>query len=106
MNRFVLPEGFEGWKRGDYVRIDTTTIVHFDMFANAANVEKLIGSGAYSINDVRAAAGQPKISEEWADKHWLTLNIGTMEAAARAAENGTEGGNSNETNVGNQTADG
>lgn len=98
--------GFEGWKRGDYVRIDTTTIVHFDMFANAANVEKLIGSGAYSINDVRAAAGQPKISEEWADKHWLTLNIGTMEAAARAAENGTEGGNSNETNVGNQTADG
>lgn len=92
--------------RGNYLRIDTTTIIHFDMFANAANVEKLIGSGAYSINDVRAAAGQDEINEDWANLHWLTLNIGTMESAARAAENGTEGGNANEANVGTQTAGG
>lgn len=100
--------GIDGWKQGDYLRIDTSSIIHFDMFANATNVEKLIGSGAYSINDVRIAAGQPKIDEEWANLHWLTLNIGTMEAAARAAENGTEGGNQNgaQSNVGNQTAGG
>lgn len=96
--------GMQKWKGGNYLRIDTTTIIHFDMFANAANVEKLIGSGAYSINDVRAAAGQDEIDETWANLHWLTLNIGTMENAARAAENGTEGGNANEANVGNQTA--
>lgn len=98
--------GMQKWKGGNYLRIDTTTIIHFDMFANAANVEKLIGSGAYSINDVRAAAGQDEIDEDWANLHWLTLNIGTMENAARAAENGTEGGNANEANVGNQTAGG
>ena len=94
--------GFEKWKRGNYLRIDTTTIIHFDMFANAANVEKLIGSGAYSINDVRAAAGQDEIDEDWARKHFLTLNISTIENAAWTAENETEGGNANESNVGNQ----
>lgn len=84
--------GFEEWQQGNFIQIDTTTIIHFDMFANAANVEKLIGSGAFSINDVLAAAGLPTIDETWANKHWLTLNIGTMEAAARAADNGKEGG--------------
>lgn len=100
--------GKEDWKKGKYLRIDTTTIIHFDMFSNAEKVEKLIGSGAYSINDVRAAAGQDEIDEEWANLHWLTLNIGTMEAAARAAENKTEGGSADgtQTNVGNPAADG
>lgn len=84
--------GFEEWKKGNYIQIDTTTIIHFDMFANAANVEKLIGSGAFSINDVLAAAGLPEIDAPWANNHWLTLNIGTMEAAARAADNGEKGG--------------
>lgn len=84
--------GFEAWQMGNYVQIDTTTIQHFDMFANAANVEKLIGSGAFSINDVLAAAGLPEIDEPWARKHWLTRNIGLIEAAAIAADNGGEGG--------------
>ena len=84
--------GRDAWIKGDYLHIDTTTIVHFDMFSNATNVEKLIGSGAYSINDVLAAAGQPEIDADWANLHWLTLNIGTMEAAAKAAENQGKGG--------------
>lgn len=84
--------GFEQWQKGNFVQIDTTTIQHFDMFANAANVEKLIGSGAFSINDVLAAAGLPEIDADWARKHWLTRNIGLIEAAAIAANNGGEGG--------------
>ena len=50
--------GYEGWKKGDYLRVDTSSIIHFDMFANAANVEKLVGSGAFTINDVLRAANQ------------------------------------------------
>lgn len=92
--------GREEWKRGNYLRINTSTMIHFDMFANAANIEKLIGSGAYSINDVRIAAGQSRIEEPWADQHWLTLNIGTMEAAARAAEAKKGGANETKTTVG------
>ena len=34
--------GYNAWKAGDYVRMDSASILHFDMFANAANVEKLV----------------------------------------------------------------
>lgn len=84
--------GKEAYLRGDYLQIDTSTIIHFDMFQNAGNVEKLIGSGAFSINDVLAAAGQPRIREPWADAHWLTLNISPIDQAARTVESSTRGG--------------
>lgn len=84
--------GYEDWSRGNYLHIDTSTVRHFDLFSNAANVEKLIGSGAYSINDVLRAAGMAEIDEEWARIHWLTLNIGNIEQAARAINTG-KGGN-------------
>lgn len=84
--------GFDRWLKGDFMQIDTTTIIHFDMFDNAANVEKLIGSGAFSINDVLVAAGLPKIDAPWADQHWLTRNIGKVEAAAAELTDGGKGG--------------
>lgn len=83
--------GYEAWRRGDYLRVDTSSIIHFDLFANAANVEKLVGSGAYTINDVRRAAGQATINEPWADEHFMTLNISTMGEATRKLS--AEGGN-------------
>ena len=70
--------GYEAWRRGEYLRVDTSSVIHFDLFANAANVEKLVGSGAYTINDVRRAANQATINEPWADEHFMTLNISTM----------------------------
>lgn len=78
--------GYEGWKAGDYVRMDSSSIRHFDMFANASNVEKLVGSGAFTINDVLKAAGMPTINEPWADKHFLTKNIAHIEEAAATLE--------------------
>lgn len=83
--------GYERIQRGDYLRIDTSSIRHFDMFANAAGVEKLVGSGVFSINDVLRAAGLPAISESWAEQHYLTKNIATLGEAA-AALGGAEGG--------------
>lgn len=70
--------GFEGWKRGNYLRVDTSAIQHFNIFENAANVEKLIGSG-YSYNDVQRAAGGPEIDEPWANEHFLTKNFAKAE---------------------------
>lgn len=86
--------GYTAWQAGTYLQIDTSSILHFDLFASAANVEKLIGSGAYCINDVRVAAGQPPIDEPWAWQHWLTLNIATIESAARAVNSNGKGGES------------
>ena len=84
--------GYDQWKRRNYLRIDSSSIIHFDLFANAANVEKLVGSGAYTINDVRRAANQATINEPWADEHFMTLNISPMGEATRklsAEEEGT-----------------
>ena len=75
----------EEYLRGDKITVDTSAIVHFDIFANAANVEKIIGSGIKSVNELRAMIGDAAIPEDWADRHFMTLNIGS-------AEGQTEGG--------------
>lgn len=85
--------GLKEWQRGNYLRIDTSTLIHFDLFANANNVDKLISSGAFSINEVRRAAGQKEIDEEWANKHMITKNYSTIADALLAAG----GGEKNET---------
>lgn len=98
---------FERWKRGDYIMVDSSAIIHFDLFANAASVEKLIGSGGFTINDVRRAAGQSQINEPWADQHFMTLNISDMFQSTRQLETGKGGETSeNETNVGTEAAGG
>ena len=75
----------EEYLRGDKITVDTSAIVHFDIFANAANVEKIIGSGIKSVNELRAMIGDAAIPEDWADRHFMTLNIGSTEGQ-------TEGG--------------
>ena len=80
--------GFNGWQRGDYLQITTSSILHFDLFANAANVEKLVGSGAFTINDVRRAAGETPVNEEWANSFFMTKNISSMEALTQPMEEG------------------
>lgn len=84
--------GYDAWARGDYIKIDSSAILHFDIFENAANVEKLVGSGAYTINDVRRAANQAPINEDWANQHYMTLNIAAMSETTRPI-GGQKGGN-------------
>lgn len=73
--------GYDMWKAGARIRIDTSRNQHFDLFGQAAAIEKLVGSG-YSINEIRRAAGQDTINEPWADEHFLTKNIGLLTEAA------------------------
>lgn len=80
--------GYEGWKRGSYLKVDTSAIQHFNLFDLAPNIEKLIGSG-YSYNDIQRAAGGQEINEPWANQHFMTRNF------ARAEELLNEGGKSN-----------
>lgn len=75
--------GYEEWKKGNFLRVDSSAIIHFDIFENAPSVEKLVGSGAYTVNDVLRAANQPTINEPWANQHYLTRNIATMDEVAR-----------------------
>lgn len=72
----------------ELLRIDTSSLIHFDLFSNATNVDKLIASGAFSVNEVRKAAGQTPIDKEWADKHMITKNYMTIEEALKPLEGG------------------
>lgn len=80
--------GYESWRSGSYVRVDSSSIIHFDVFENAPNIEKVVGSGVFSLNDVLRAANQPAIPEDWANRHYMTLNISAMGEQTRQLEGG------------------
>ena len=70
---------YEGFYRGDRIRIDTTAVKHVDIFDIATPIDKLISSGAFTINDVRKTIGESEIKEDWADRHFMTKNYSTVE---------------------------
>lgn len=82
--------GYDAWQQGSYLRMDSSSIQHFDLFGQAANIEKLLGSG-WSLNDIRRAAGEQPINEPWADEHLITKNIGRLDTA-EAQEGGNDNG--------------
>jgi len=59
---------------GSGARMDTSTIRHADIASMGTNIDKLIASGIYSANDIRAKLGEPRINEPWADQHLITKN--------------------------------
>ena len=67
--------------RGDGMHIDTSTILHADLFADAPNFEKLISSGLFSVNGLLRMVGQPEIPETWANEHFITKNFEEVKIA-------------------------
>lgn len=83
--------GFDEWREhGAHMRVDTSSILHYDLFAQAANIEKLIGS-CFTYNEIQRAVGGEEINEEWANTHFLTKNIGRVTDVLSAA-NGEDAG--------------
>lgn len=71
--------GQDSFREGNYFRVDTSKIKHFDIFSMAPNIDKLISSGFASVNEVRAAAdwdaaGDPEDPDNWLNQHILTKN--------------------------------
>lgn len=87
--------GYDGWRRGSSLRVDTSAIQHFNLFDLAPNIEKLIGSG-YSYNDIQRASGGQEINEAWANEHFMTKNFARAEALLNGtAEEPVPAGNEN-----------
>lgn len=74
--------------KGSKVEIDTTCIMHIDVFSIAEKVDKLIASGMYSIDDLLIKVGDRAKNTEWSKKHWITKNYQDI--------NDLEGGENNE----------
>ena len=78
--------GLSGFLDGNYLRIDTTTVKHIDIFDIAAPVDKLISSGVFTINDIRHLIGEQEIAEEWANAHFITKNYSTIQDLLRSLD--------------------
>ncbi len=80
--------GLAGFRKKTYLRIDTQTIQHIDLLAVATSIDKLIGSGAFCVNDIRRACGETEIDEPWAYKHVMTKNYAPSGELTGAMEEG------------------
>ena len=61
-------------QQGSYLKIDTTTIMHLDIFDIAEKIDKLIASGMYCIDELRKKLGDAELNTEESRKHWITKN--------------------------------
>ncbi|MBQ1538133.1 MAG: phage portal protein, partial [Ruminococcus sp.] len=64
-----------------YIKIDTAGLEHINVFALAANIDKLISDGMYSIDELRIKLGEHALGEEWSQKHYITKNYEQIETA-------------------------
>lgn len=78
--------GPRGFFDGAYVKIDTTTIKHIDVLKAGDNIDKLISSGVYSLNEIRKKIGEDALKEDYADQHFITKNYTPIEEMAAMLE--------------------
>lgn len=71
--------GEKEYAKGNKLTIDTKAIKHVDLLSVSTAIDKLISSGAFSINDIRKLVGENEIQEEWAEKHYITKNYDLAE---------------------------
>lgn len=76
--------------KGSYIKIDTTAIKHIDLLSVATSIDKLIASGAYTINEVRERLGSEVIDSEVGDIHWITKNYANIDFVAGGVTEGID----------------
>ena len=72
MNRKIYGAQLVG--SGSYVAPNLAAVKYHDIFDIADPIDKLIGSGAFCINDILVLLGRDPIDEPWAWQHWMTKN--------------------------------
>lgn len=71
--------GKDAFLAGNYMRIDTTTIKHIDLFSISEPFDKLIASGGYSIDELRVKCGDVALNTPWSKQHVITKNYQKIE---------------------------
>lgn len=84
--------GQEAYSKGFYIKIDTTTIKHIDIMDVAGNLNNILSTGLYSIDELLVKLGELPLNTWWSKQHYMTLN----NARAEQIANGTKNGNNDE----------
>ena len=74
----------------NYLQIDTKSIKHIDLLSVSTSIDKLISSGAYSINDIRKLCNDEPIDADWANRHMITKNYTVADLMATMEGNDDE----------------
>lgn len=70
---------------GSSIIVDTGSILHHDLIADAAAIDKLIGAG-WTINEIRKVLGAHALDDPDADVRFITKNYGTIAEALEGGE--------------------
>lgn len=76
----------EDYEKGTYVDVDTTNVLHTDIFAIADKIDKLISSGIYCVDEIREKLGDSKLNNDFSKQHWITKNYSTIENVLNGEE--------------------
>lgn len=78
---------------GSRITVDTASLIYHDPIAGAERLSELYGAG-WSRNEINHLLGQPRISESWADEHFVTRNYGEINSViAEGGEDSEQNGN-------------
>ena len=83
---------FEEWKNGNFIKVDTSQVNHVSILEVADKVDKAIGSGYASIDDMRLQVGWEPLETDYSEAHFMTKNY----APADSMLDNLEGGEMNE----------
>lgn len=72
---------YENYADGTYFRIDTTSILHRDIYDIAVGVSNMISNGVYCIDEIRKKLGEDPLDTEFSKQHWMTKNFSKIEDA-------------------------
>ena len=78
--------GYEGWKNGCYIKVDTSVINHIDVLDIADKADKLISSGTCCIDEVREIIDFEALDTLFSKTHFITKNYDTMENRLKGEE--------------------
>lgn len=67
-------------RKGNYLKVDTTTVMHTDAFDMAESADKLIASGMYCVDELRRKIGDHPLNTEESQKHFITKNYTSLGA--------------------------
>lgn len=73
----------EEYASGNFFKMDTSRIQHLSPVDMAANIDKLIASAFYSIDEVRDVFDEDPIGEDWSKKHYMTKNYTSADMAEK-----------------------
>lgn len=70
---------FGEWKKGNYVKCDTSCISHVDILDVADKVMNLVGSGVVCLDEVRERIDKQPLGNDFGKRHFVTRNYATPE---------------------------